>query len=106
MATMSYGDYRSMVEDSAVRTALVEFREAEGELVAVSLIDRLDDGVSAVYSFYDPTRERLSLGTWSILWLVGECRQHGLPSFYPRYLVAGKPKVAHKAPLPAPRRLA
>ncbi len=106
MATMTYGDYRSMVEDSAVRTALVEFREAEGALVAVSLIDRLDDGVSAVYSFYDPTRERLSLGTWSILWLVEECRRHGLPYVYLGYWIAESPKMAYKARFPALERLA
>jgi len=77
MAAMSYADYRGMVEDSAVRTAIVEFRAREGALVAVSLIDRLDDGVSAVYSFYDPAHHRRSLGTWCILWLVEECRREG-----------------------------
>jgi leucyl-tRNA---protein transferase len=106
MATMSYGDYRSMVEDSAVRTAIVEFREAQGALVAMSLIDRLDDGVSAVYSFYDPGRERLSLGTWSILWLVEECRRQRLPYVYLGYWIAESPKMAYKARFPALERLA
>ena len=105
MAAMSYADYRGMVEDSAVRTAIVEIRTPEGALVAVSLIDRLDDGVSAVYSFYDPTRERLSLGTWSILWLVEECRRHGLPYVYLGYWIAESPKMAYKARFPALERL-
>src|SRR5437867_1070111 len=48
MAAMSYADYRGMVEDSAARTAIVEIRETGGGLVAVSLIDRRDDGISAV----------------------------------------------------------
>ncbi len=106
MAAMSYAEYRLMVEDSAVRTAIVELREPEGALVAVSLIDRLDDGVSAVYSFYDPAKERLSLGTWCILWLVEECRRHGLPYVYLGYWIAESPKMAYKARFPALERLA
>src|SRR5260370_30688812 len=95
-----------MVDASAVGPAIVQFREAEGTLVAVSLIDRLDDGVSAVYSFYDPTKERLSLGTWSILWLVEECRRHGLPYVYLGYWIAESPKMAYKARFRALGRLA
>jgi leucyl-tRNA---protein transferase len=106
MAAMSYADYHSMVEDSAVRTAIVEIREPDGALVAVSLVDRLDDGLSAVYSFYDPARERLSLGTWSILWLVDECRREGLPHVYLGYWIAESPKMAYKARFPALERLA
>src|SRR5689334_22164325 len=48
MAMMSYGDYRGMVEDTALRSAAAEFRDPDGRLVMVSLIDRLDDGISAV----------------------------------------------------------
>jgi arginyl-tRNA--protein-N-Asp/Glu arginylyltransferase len=106
MAAMSYADYRGMVEDSAVRTALVELRDPEGALVAVSLIDRLDDGVSAVYSFYDPAHQRRSLGTWCILWLVEECRRAGLTHVYLGYWVAESPKMAYKARFPALERLA
>ena len=105
MAAMTGDDYRAMVEDSAVRSAIVELREPGGTLVAVSLIDRLDDGVSAVYSFYDPARERSSLGTWSILWLVEECRRAGLPYVYLGYWIAESPKMAYKARFPALERL-
>jgi arginine-tRNA-protein transferase len=105
MAAMSYADYRGMVEDSAVRTAIVEFRAREGALVAVSLIDRLDDGVSAVYSFYDPAHHRRSLGTWCILWLVEECRREGLAYVYLGYWIAESPKMAYKARFPALERL-
>jgi leucyl-tRNA---protein transferase len=101
MALMSYADYRSMVEDTNVRTAIAEFRAAGDELAAVSLIDRLDDGLSAVYSFYDPARGRHSLGTWSILWLVDECRRLGLPYVYLGYWIAESPKMAYKARFPA-----
>ena len=106
MAAMSYGEYRGMVEDTALRTAIVEFREPDGTLVAVSLIDRLDDGLSAVYSFYDPKRTRGSLGTWCILWLVEECRRQGLPFVYLGYWIAESPKMAYKARFPALERLA
>lgn len=104
MATMSFGEYCAMVEDTAVRTAIVEFRDGEAELVAVSLVDRLDDGISAVYSFYDPAR-RGSLGTWGILWLVEECRRQGLPYVYLGYWVGESPKMAYKARFPALERL-
>jgi arginyl-tRNA--protein-N-Asp/Glu arginylyltransferase len=105
MAAMTYDDYRGMVEDSAVRTGVVEYREPEGALVAVSLIDRLDDGISAVYSFYDPAHHRQSLGTWCILWLVDECRRTGLPYVYLGYWIAESPKMAYKGRFPALERL-
>lgn len=105
MAAMSYSEYRAMVEDTTVRTAIADFRSPEGDLVAVSLIDRLDDGLSAVYSFYDATRERQSLGTWSILWLVEECRRADLPYVYLGYWIAESPKMAYKARFPALERL-
>jgi arginine-tRNA-protein transferase len=106
MAGMSYDEYRGMVEDTALRTAIVEYREAEGTLVAASLIDRLDDGISAVYSFYDPAGRPGSLGTWCILWLVEECRRLRLPYVYLGYWVAESPKMAYKARFPALERLA
>jgi len=106
MAAMSYADYRGMVEDSAVRTAIVELRDTTGALVAVSLIDWLDDGISAVYSFFDPAQARRSLGTWSILWLVEECRREGLPYVYLGYWIEESPKMAYKARFPALERLA
>ena len=105
MAAMSYGDYRGMVEDTALRTAIVECRDPAGVLVAVSLIDRLDDGLSAVYSFYDPARKPGSLGTWCILWLVEECRRNGLPYVYLGYWIGESPKMAYKARFPALERL-
>jgi arginyl-tRNA--protein-N-Asp/Glu arginylyltransferase len=105
MAMMSYSDYRGMIEDTALRTATVEFRDPDGRLVAVSLIDRLDDGISAVYTFYDPAHRPGGLGTWSILWLVEECRRQGLPYVYLGYWIAESPKMAYKARFPALERL-
>ena len=105
MAAMTYGDYRGMIEDTALRSAVVEFRDPGGRLVAVSLIDRLDDGLSAVYTFYDPAHRPGGLGTWSILWLVEECRRQGLPYVYLGYWIAESPKMAYKARFPALERL-
>jgi arginine-tRNA-protein transferase len=105
MAAMSYADYRGMVEDTPLRTVIAEFRDGVGSLVAASLLDRLDDGVSAVYSFYDPSDARRSLGTWSILWLVEECRRQGLPYVYLGYWIAESAKMAYKARFPAVERL-
>lgn len=106
MASMTYADYRGMVEDTPVRTAIAEFRDGCGELVAASLIDLLDDGVSAVYSFYDPLQPKRSLGTWSVLWLVEQCRRQGQPFVYLGYWIADSPKMAYKARFPALERLA
>lgn len=105
MATMRYGEYRNMVEDTAVRSAIAEFRDSGGALVAASLIDRLDDGISAVYTFFDPAQRRRSLGTWCILWLVEECRRRSLPFVYLGYWIAESPKMAYKARFPALERL-
>jgi leucyl-tRNA---protein transferase len=106
MASMNYGDYRAMVEDTPVRTALAEFRDGSGQLVAASLIDLLDDGMSAVYSFYDPQQPKRSLGAWSVLWLVEQCRHQGQPFVYLGYWIADSPKMAYKARFPALERLA
>ena len=101
MATMSYRDYRGMVEDSPVRTEIAEFRDGTGSLLAASLIDRLDDGISAVYNFFDPFQRKRSLGSLSILWFVDECRRQGEPFVYLGYWIAESPKMAYKARFPA-----
>jgi arginine-tRNA-protein transferase len=105
MASMSFRDYRGMIEDTPVRTRIAEFRDADGTLVAASLVDLLDDGISAVYSFYDPHQRKRSLGTWSILWLVEECRRGETPFVYLGYWIADSPKMAYKARFPALERL-
>ena len=101
MATMSYRDYRGMVEESPVRTKVAEFRDGAGSLLAASLIDQLDDGISAVYSYFDPHQRKRSLGSWSILWLVDQCRRRGEPYVYLGYWIADSPKMAYKARFPA-----
>ncbi len=70
MATMSFYDFRAMVEDTPVDTCIVELRDPGDHLVGACLTDRLGDGLSAVYSFYAPDMARRSLGTFTVLWLL------------------------------------
>jgi arginyl-tRNA--protein-N-Asp/Glu arginylyltransferase len=97
MATMSFYDYRAMVEDTPVETFVAEFRDPDTRLISACLIDRLGDGLSAVYSFYAPTLEKRSLGTHAILWLIDRARQLGLPYVYLGYWVPESRKMAYKA---------
>ncbi|MDP2619990.1 MAG: arginyltransferase [Hyphomicrobiales bacterium] len=108
MADMSVLDYTMMVEDSSVETRIVEYRAGEGAgrgsgaksagpLVAVSLVDILADGLSMVYSFYDPGAADRSLGTYMILDHIERARKFALPYLYLGYWVEGSPKMAYKA---------
>ncbi len=107
MAEMTVLDYAMMVEDSHVDTNLIEYRprgpdsglagKGRGDLVAVALTDRMADGLSMVYSFYDPAQERRSLGTFMILDHIDRCRKLGLPYLYLGYWVQGSPKMDYKA---------
>jgi leucyl-tRNA---protein transferase len=97
MASMTFGDFRAMIEDSPVLSRLVELRSPEGALYGACLVDVLDDGLSAVYSFFDPDQERRSLGTFLVLALVDEGRGRTLPYVYLGYWIAESPKMAYKA---------
>jgi leucyl-tRNA---protein transferase len=97
MAAMTYGDYRAMIEDSPVATRLVELRGADGTLAGACLIDVLDDGLSAVYSFYDPEDGNRSLGNLLVLALIDEAKRQRLPYVYLGYLIRESPKMAYKA---------
>lgn len=97
MAAMTYGDYRAMVEDTPLATVVVRLRDADGALYGACLTDVLDDGVSAVYSFYNPTESKRGLGTMLILSLVDEARRRQLPYVYLGYWIAESPKMAYKA---------
>ncbi|MBM3558064.1 MAG: arginyltransferase [Alphaproteobacteria bacterium] len=97
MADMELDEYRTMVEDSPVDTHLVEFRGRDETLLGVALTDQVADGLSMVYSFYDPDRVTDSPGTLMILWHVVQARRLALPFLYLGYWVAGSPKMAYKA---------
>lgn len=90
------GQYRQFLLTSRVDTQLVEFRDAAGRLLIVSVIDILPDGYSAVYTFFEPDAAG-SLGTWTILWQIEQCRQAGLPWLYLGYWIAESRKMAYKS---------
>lgn len=97
MATMSFYDYRAMVEDTPIETSVVEFRLPSGQLAGACLTDRLGDGLSAVYSFFDTTLTTRSLGTYAIMWLVQRAVELELPNVYLGYWVEESRKMAYKA---------
>lgn len=97
MAHMDRRDYSSMVLASPVDTSIMEFRERSGELVAACLTDRLPDGLSAVYSFFDPDHSHRSLGSFMVLHLIQEARRQGLPHVYLGFWISGSRKMAYKA---------
>jgi arginine-tRNA-protein transferase len=97
MARMDFGDFRTMVEVGAIDSAVAEFRDPDGRLVAASLADRMARGFSAVYSFYDPDLADRSLGSRAILWLVEQAAADGLDHVYLGYWIADSRKMAYKA---------
>jgi arginine-tRNA-protein transferase len=106
MADMTVLDYAMMVEDSHVQTRLIEYRRrgpdshinrrGAGKLIAVALSDVLGDGLSMVYSFFEPDEAGRSLGTFMILDHIARARQMGLPYVYLGYWVQGSRKMDYK----------
>ena len=98
MASMSFYDYRAMVEDTPVETFIIEFRDDQDRLVSAPVWPiSLGDGLSAVYSFFAPGMEKRSLGTHAVLWLIERARALGLPYVYLGYWVPESRKMAYKA---------
>jgi arginine-tRNA-protein transferase len=98
MADMDTFEFAAMVEETPIRTRVVEYTDTDtGALIAVCLTDILDDGVSMVYSFYDPDHTSASLGTYVILDHIAIARENGLPYVYLGYWVPGSPKMGYKA---------
>jgi arginine-tRNA-protein transferase len=109
MSDMSVFDYSMMVEDSAVETFITEYRRVPASrllssavtgdqpLIAAVLCDRLSDGLSLVYSFYDPDMTDRSLGSYIILEHIEYARSLVLPYVYLGYWIDGSRKMAYKS---------
>ena len=104
MADMTVLDYAMMVEDSHVETRMVEYRlknsslaVRNGPLIGVALTDVLSDGLSMVYSFFEPDEEARSLGTLMILDHIARAKEMKLPYVYLGYWVRGSRKMDYKS---------
>lgn len=105
MAGMTAMDYATMVEETPVDTFMVEYRKRDlepggkgyGTLLAACLTDVLDDGVSMIYSFYDPDQTDRSMGTHMILAHIEWARRLGLPYVYLGYWIQNSEKMNYKA---------
>ncbi|WP_317054456.1 arginyltransferase [Roseovarius rhodophyticola] len=98
MADMDSFEFAAMIEETPIRTRVVEYVEPEsGELVAVCLTDVFDDGVSMVYSFFDTDQNGTSLGTYIILDHIRIAQEADLPYVYLGYWVPGSDKMGYKA---------
>jgi len=110
MADMTVLDFAAMVDDSFVDNRMVEYRltdedGAPGTLIAAVLIDILGDGISMIYSFYEPDFASRSLGTYMILDNIERVRKLGLPYLYLGYWVNGSRKMDYKAKFMPQERL-
>ena len=103
MADMDVFEFASMIEETPVRSRMIEYfspddaARGEEKLTAVCLTDVLEDGLSMVYSFFDPDYDRSSLGTYMILDHIQIAQEAGLPYIYLGYWVPGSPKMNYKA---------
>ena len=97
MAGMTFSEFRAMVEDSRLDTRVTEFRDETGGLVAGCLTDSLEDGFSAVYSYFEPSLSGRGLGNYMVLWLIREAHRVALPFVYLGYWIGESPKMAYKA---------
>ncbi len=103
MADMDIFEFAAMIEETPIRSRIIEYVRPNGpqengrRLAAVCLTDLLDDGLSMVYSFYDPDLMDASLGTYVVLDHIAIAREAGLPYVYLGYWVPGSRKMGYKA---------
>jgi leucyl-tRNA---protein transferase len=91
--------YTQFLLSSNVDSILVEFRDGE-TLVMIAVVDQIDDGISAVYTFFDPERDRDSLGVYGVLWQIELAKRLELPYVYLGFWIAESRKMAYKKQYP------
>ena len=96
MASMDFGEFQDMVEDTAVPTIMVEFRNRDGRLVATCLTDRMKDGLSLCYSFFDPTEPQRSLGSFMVLWHIHRATELDFGYVHLGYWISESSKMSYK----------
>jgi arginine-tRNA-protein transferase len=97
MARMSFLDFRAMIQDGSTDSRLLELRDQGNALLGAMLVDKLTDGLSAVYSFFDPAAHRRSLGTFIILAALELLKRQRHPFLYLGYWIERSRKMAYKA---------
>ncbi len=96
MANMGRIDYRFLVEETTLDTKVIEFRSPDNHLMAACIIDVLDDGLSAVYSFFEPEKQKLGLGNYIVLAIADYAKSLGLPYLYLGFWIKGSQKMSYK----------
>ena len=97
MARMSFLDFRAMIQDGSADSRVLELRDGRNSLLGAMLVDTLSDGLSAVYSFFDPAAHRRSLGTFIVLAALNMLRRQQHPFLYLGYWIARSRKMAYKS---------
>lgn len=97
MSQMTEQDYIDSILTTEASSCLLEYRDENSELVMVSLVDIFKDGVSAAYTFFDPSRKRNSLGTFGILCQIEAVKKIGLPYLYLGYWIRECKNMAYKS---------
>jgi arginyl-tRNA--protein-N-Asp/Glu arginylyltransferase len=97
MARMSFLDFRAMIQDGSADSRVLELRDTRNQLLGAMLVDRLSDGFSAVYSFFDPAAHRRSLGTFIILAAIQLLRRQERPFLYLGYWISRSRKMSYKS---------
>jgi arginyl-tRNA--protein-N-Asp/Glu arginylyltransferase len=96
MVDMDIFEFAAMIEETPVTSRVMEYTTSEGNLNAVCLTDVFDDGLSLVYSFFETSVPKNSVGTYMILDHIKIAKEAGLPYVYLGYWVQGSDKMAYK----------
>lgn len=95
MDQLNESDYLSFLTSPGIHTRFFEFH-SDNKLLAVAVTDQLNDGLSAVYTFYDPDYSKRSLGVFTLLWQIEHCRQIGLEYLYLGFWISACRKMSYK----------